>query len=236
MSEHTEQRSKEWFEAKIGWVGGSCIDEVCSKPRKGSKESKTREALKARLANEILTGKAQESYTSWDMQRGIELEPLAVGEYESRTGRETETCGFIKHPSIFRAGASPDRLVFTDGLVEIKCPKLETHLKYARDKFPPAEYRKQMMWEMACSGRKWADFVSYHPEACRQLVVRRMQRDDVLIAELEAEVVQFLEEVKQMVEELSKPEDPLEITSDDITPWADTLEQIQSGKKLSEVK
>src|SRR6185437_16140471 len=116
-----EQRSDDWFKARLGCVTGSVIQDVMAKPTKGKPEAIGRKNLKARLACELMTGKSLEGkYQSWDMKRGIELEPQARIEYELQTNEELESVGFILHPKIPRFGASPDALVGKYGLLELK--------------------------------------------------------------------------------------------------------------------
>lgn len=215
----TEQRSEQWFKERLGCVSSSTIADVMAKPKKGSGEATTRRNLKARLVCELLTGKREDDFISWDMQRGMRLEPLAVSEYEIKRRVDTETVGFVAHPTIQRAGASPDRLIGTDGLLEVKCPKMANHLEYLEGGIVPVEYRKQMLWEMACTGRAWCDFLSYHPSLPDhlQLFIARLKRDDVLIAEIETEVVRFNAEVDDIISKLPKAPDPLEISDADFT-------------------
>lgn len=61
------------------------------------------------------------------------------------------------------AGASPDGLVGDDGLVEVKCPQSTTHLRFFLYNEIKPEYHAQMQFQMACTGRKWCHFISYHP-------------------------------------------------------------------------
>ena len=205
----SDQQSPEWFAERLGCVSSSSIADVLAKPIKGNKEATTRRNLKARLVCEILTGHREEEFISWDMRRGLELEPFAVTEYELRRGVDTESVGFVPHPAIQRAGASPDRLIGANGLLEAKCPKTANHLDYLKDGIVPVEYRKQMLWEMACTGRTWADFLSYNP-ACPdhlQVFIARLKRDDVLIAEIESEVIRFNVEVDELLAALPKPDE-----------------------------
>ena len=110
----------------------------------------------------------------------------------------------IDHPTIAMSGASPDGLIDDDGLIEIKCPNSATHIKTMLSGKPDGKYITQMMWQMACTGRQWCDFASFDPRfhAHLQLFVKRIDRDDALIAELEASVSEFLAEVVAMVYQL----------------------------------
>ena len=204
----SEQRSEEWFKERLGCVTGSCVADVMAKPTRGKPEAATRKNLKARLVVELLSKKTTENYQSWDMQRGQQLEPEARMAYELKFGVATDSVGFVKHPSVPRFGASPDAYVGDDGILEIKCPKAANHMDYLLAGVVPAEYRLQILAELACTGRKWADFVSYHPDmpAHLQLFVVRAKRDEVAIAEIEAEVIKFTEEVDEIIARLPKRE------------------------------
>ena len=203
-----EQRSEGWFQERLGCVTGSVISEMMAKPTRGKAEATSRRNLKARLVVELLKGKPVEgwSYRSWDMQRGEQLEPEARMAYELKTGEETASVGFILHATIPRFGATPDALIGSDGILEIKCPKAAIHMDYILAGVLPSEYRPQVMAELACSGKAWCDFVSYHPEMPPhlQLFICRVQRDDILIAEIEAEVIKFNVEVDDIISKLPK--------------------------------
>jgi predicted phage-related endonuclease len=70
----------------------------------------------------------------------------------------------------------------------------------------PSKYIPQMQWQLACTGAKWVDFVSYNPNFPEelQLFVARVDRDDTYIEELEAEVIKFLDEVEQTIIKLKE--------------------------------
>jgi hypothetical protein len=138
------------------------------------------------------------------MRWGTEQEPFARGAYEVARGVLVDQVGLVLHPRIERAAASPDGLVEEGGLVEIKCPKTATHLQYVLAGEVPAKYQGQMLWQMACAGGAWCDFVSFDPRLSPelQLFVARFERDDARIEAMEAEVVAFLAEVDAMLERL----------------------------------
>jgi len=195
------QGSREWFEARLGCLGSSIVSDAIAKRKRSNEELAARAHLRFELAVERLTNKPMEHYVSKWMERGTEMEPLARAAYEERTGRRTEQVGFFLHPSIKWAGASPDGLIGADGLVEFKCPKNTTHAEYLWAEGVPEEYRGQMMWQMACTGRSWCDFVSYAPDfpAPLDLFICRLLRDDAQIAEMEAEAQRFLGEVEATI-------------------------------------
>jgi len=192
----------EWLAERAGKVTASMVSAVLMKP-----ETAGFRDYQAQLVAEILTGKPQGSdYTNAAMQFGTEMEPLARSAYEAETGFSVDEVGFCQHPSSNRAGASPDGLVGDFGLVEIKCPKVATHLAYLIAGVVPATYKNQMMWQMACTGREWCDFASFRPDLPEhlQLFIVRYKRDPERIKELETAVVAFLDSVDKMLSQLKK--------------------------------
>ena len=196
------QGTPEWLAARAGRVTASMISNVLMKP-----ETAGFRDYQAQLVAEILTGKPQGSdYTNAHMQFGTETEPLARSAYEAETGFSVDEVGLCIHPSIERAGASPDGLVGNSGLVEIKCPKPATHLAYLIAGVVPAGYKNQMMWQMACTERDWCDFVSFRPDLPEhlQLFIVRFKRDSEKILKLETAVISFLSTVDAMLAKLKK--------------------------------
>lgn len=185
----------ELMAARLGKVTASRMADLCAKTKTGYGAS--RKNYLAQLVAERLSGAAQESYSNAAMQWGVETEPHAADAYSFRTGLDVDVCGFFDHPTIPMCGASPDRLVGADGLVEIKCPNTATHIDTLLDDFVPANYVLQMQWQMACTGRKWCDFVSFDPRLPERLrlFIARVRRDEEKIAELEKEVRLFLREL-----------------------------------------
>ena len=198
-----EQGSPEWFEQRRGKVTASRIADIMARTKSGY--STSRQNYLMQLLCERLTGKVEESFKSSAMQRGNDLEPEARNWYQLETGEIVEQISFIDHPNIDDAGASPDGLVGNEGLIEIKCPNTATHIETLRSKKPSDRYYKQMQWQMACTGRKWCDFVSFDnrlPDNLAYFCVR-IDRNEDAIAEIEAEVNKFLEELAVTQAELS---------------------------------
>jgi putative phage-type endonuclease len=233
-----KQGTSAWFQARCGRVTASEIVNVLSF-LKGGLPSAKRSAYQAQIVAEILTGAPDmDGYVSPYMQRGTEMEPAARRAYVAHVETMVDQVGFVVHPTIDRAGASPDGLVGDDGCVEIKCPKTENHLSYMLAGVVPEQYEPQMMWEMACTERQWCDFVSYDPRPGRRhaLFVKRLARNDERIAEITNNVLKFLAEADAIVERLNEINPPVEepedicepvdpelyITDADLPDWART--------------
>lgn len=192
-----EQRTEEWFAARIGKVSASRVADVLAKIKTG--EAASRKNYKMELVVQRLTGKPGESFTNAAMEWGTEQEPFARMAYEAHTGNFVEEVGFIDHPTIEGFGCSPDGIV-GEGLVEIKCANTTTHIDWMLDGKAPSRYIPQMQCQMAVTGAKWCDFASYDPRLPEdlQLFVVRVDRDQEYIDSMEVEVKQFLDEVKEL--------------------------------------
>lgn len=197
-----EQGSQEWLQERCGRVTASRIADLMATTRSGWGASRANYA--AQLIAERLTGCVAQSFTNAAMIHGTETEPEARRAYEFFVDRDVQQVGFFPHPEIENAGASPDGLVGDDGLLELKCPHTATHIDTLLSGAIPDKYFKQMQFQMACTDRAWCDFASYDnrlPERMR-LFVKRVDRDDAAIAEIETEVRAFLVEIDAKVSAL----------------------------------
>jgi putative phage-type endonuclease len=198
-----EQRTDDWFAARLGKVTASRVADVIAKTKTGYGASRAN--YMADLVVERLTGQKASSFTNAAMEWGTEQEPNAKAAYAAKTGILVEDVGFIDHPTVAMSGASPDGFA-EEGLIEVKCPNTATHLEYVLAELPPLKYFTQMQWQMACTGRPWCDFVSYDPRLPErlQLLVVRVPRDDDYIKILEQEVTTFLQELDDKLNKLEK--------------------------------
>ncbi len=196
------QGSDEWLLARCGKVTASRISDVMAKTKTGPSASRANYA--AQLIAERLTGTVEPSYSNAAMQWGTDKEPEARAAYAFLHDADVVLVGFFDHPRIIHSGASPDGLVGTAGLVEIKCPNTATHIATLESGKPAGKYVLQMQWQMACTGREWCDFASYDPRLPEnmRMFVQRIQRDDAQIAEIEREVAALLDEVAETVARL----------------------------------
>ena len=208
-----EQRTDEWFQARLGKVTASRISDVLAKTKTGY--SISRQNYLVQLVTERLTGqKADSFFMNQAMQDGVDREPIARKLYEVLNDVIVTEVGFFDHPTIAMSGASPDGAVNSkeegkyDGLIEIKCPIETTHTNTLMSKSVPSKYIPQIQWQMASVSPnvKWVDFISYNPNFPDdlQLFVTRVERNDEYIASLEVEVKQFLEEVEQTILKLKE--------------------------------
>ena len=205
-----EQRSAEWFSARLGKVTASKVDDVMVKVRNG--ESTYKRKYRMQLVTERLTNKVVPVFMNSAMAHGVEFEDKARVEYANKMklliGKDVREVGFIDHPTIKMAGASPDGLVGLNGLIEIKCPQPMTHTETLQTGVIDKKYIHQMQWQMSCVGDhiKWCDFVSYQPDFPKeyQLFIKRVERDDDLISRCERDIQEFLTSVEDIIESIKE--------------------------------
>lgn len=192
------QKTAEWYAERLGKATASKIADATAKIKTG--EAASRADYRTGLVVERLTGTPQGTDLSNNkaVQWGNDAEPLARAAFEAETNLLVQEVGFINHPRLAMSGASPDGLIGDDATLEIKCPNSSTHFTYLKDGKVPAKYRKQMMWQIICTGRSKGVFVSFDPRfdlANQMLIVEFVPTNDEL-AKLEAEVKVFLDEVE----------------------------------------
>ena len=192
-----DQGTDEWKQARVGVPSGSKFADIMAKGG-----GATRATYLTALSLERITGVREDFKTTFAMEQGTEREPFARSAYEAHTGQFVTEIGFCMHDTLM-VGVSPDGLVGKTGMTEYKCPMPKTHLEYLRlepGKCPTA-YRWQVQGQLWVAEREWCDFVSYNPDFPEnaQMVIRRVIRDEIAIAELESEVVKFLEDIEREI-------------------------------------
>jgi putative phage-type endonuclease len=191
-----EQNTEQWHAARCGRVTASRVADIVRKTKTGV--SASRATYKGELVAERLSGQVSSGFKSAAMDWGHEQEDKARDYYAFMRDVEPVKVGFVVHPTIEMAGASPDRLIGEDGQLEIKCPNSSTHIATLLGAPIEPDYLKQIQWQMACTGRKWTDFVSFDPRMPpdMQIDIQRVHRDPIQIAEFEHAVRLFLAEVE----------------------------------------
>ena len=197
-----EQGSAEWLAARAGSLGASQVADAIARTKTGWGASRAN--VMATLITERLTGKPADTYTNSAMQWGTQTEPDARAAYEFMRDVDVALVGIVKHPTIAGTHASPDGLVGDKGLIEIKCPNSSTHIETLLTGAIPGKYLTQMQWQLCVTGREWCDHISFDLRllTSMQLWIKRVERDDKLISELEEQVQEFLHELDAKVKAL----------------------------------
>jgi hypothetical protein len=179
-----EQGSVEWLKLRYGIATASEFSKMITSEGKRS-TSFTKYAMK--LAGELLVDEVEESYMTASMERGTELEPYAIEAYTEHTLTNVEPIGFMMCEGY---GCSPDGVVGTDGIIEIKCPSQATHTEYLYNNKLPTKYVQQVQGCLFVSGRNWCDFVSFNPnfKDGYKLFIVRVYRDEKFINELKSAI------------------------------------------------
>ena len=199
------QGTREWKLVRCGKVTASRVQDIIATVKSGGLSAGYKNYM-AELVAERLTGEPAEKFQSPAMAYGAALEAEARNVYAFMRNTPIVEVGFVKHPLIREAGCSPDGLVGDEGMVEIKCPGVATHIDTLLRGVIPIAYATQMHFQMACTGRRWCDFVSYDnrmPEHMR-LWVRRVQRDQAIIEQLDDKVSDFLAELASTIDQLQR--------------------------------
>jgi putative phage-type endonuclease len=193
-----EQGSYDWHKIRLGKITSTRLKKVMSKDNL---------SLVDELIAEEETGLSDDDgFVSEDMQRGIDLEPLAIKEYESITGSTVTRYGILQSDELPILCQSPDGYVGTEGAIEVKCPRTKTHVKYIRQGKIPNDYKEQVWcYFMVNPNLKWLDFISYDPRLTKKPIwVLRVNREDVQDDLIEAWMMlqAFNEKYMRLKEEL----------------------------------
>jgi putative phage-type endonuclease len=202
--ETADQRTEDWYAARLGKATASRFRDAIAALKSGAPAQAQRDYL-TELVVERLTQAPIQRFQNAAMTWGTEQEPAARAAYERVTKRIVEETGFVAHDTLM-AGCSPDGLVDWDGLIEIKCPfNTANHIETLLNGMP-SDHIPQVQGQMWITGREWCDFVSFDPRmpAELQLHVQRIQRDPSFIADLEARITSFLQQVGTQVEALRR--------------------------------
>jgi len=164
----------------------------------------TRTRYAAQLAAERMTGKPHRAnFSSYAIRHGNEFEEMGRAKYQWRNFVSVAGNGkdWVPHPFIQFSGCSPDGLVDDDGLVEIKNPETHTFIAYLQSGEIPKDYQWQMLWQLACTRRKWCDWVAHDPDLPEDCgyIEARFSPSSSEIADIEREVRFFNAEVDQII-------------------------------------
>ena len=198
-----EQQSEAWHEVRCGRVTGTRFKALMA-----GESTQTYKDLITNLACEIITKRAEETYSNAQMEHGIETEPDARKEYESYFSCEVKQVGFITPDEDNKyhnwIGISPDGVTEDNGMIEIKCPMMRTHLEYIEANKLPSEYRYQVQGQLFVTGFDYCDFMSF-VEGMKPFIIRVLPDKD-LFAKFEERLDILIEQVKEKIETYNKYE------------------------------
>jgi hypothetical protein len=208
------QGSEEWFRVRLGTPSASEFHSVLAKG-----EGKTRKTYMYKLIGERLTGEPQDAFQTVHTERGKIMEAEARGlvlfDYP-----DVQLVGFIRKAFAGGyVGCSPDALIGTDGMLEIKTKLPHLQIAVIREDRLPPEHVAQCQGALWVSGRKWIDFVSYWPGL--PIFKKRVEPDPEYFKALDAALVAFLMEMADvqkglaaMMPTIRQPKKPTQILAE----------------------
>lgn len=190
-----EQNTDEWIELRKGKFTASTFKDLMA-----NKNTIGYEKAIYKVVFERLTNESPENYVSEYMSRGHELEPLAVEQYEMIKFYNTSNGGFYEVNEWI--GASPDRNVNNNKILEIKSPAYNTMIKYLLNGKLPSQYKYQVQGQLFVSEKESCDFMAYHPKLNPLIIT--IDRDDEIIDNLKKELDIAIEKARYIIDKLTK--------------------------------
>jgi exodeoxyribonuclease (lambda-induced) len=183
--------------------------DVLAASKRDGKPLKARQDYMMELVAERMTGSAMNHFVTDDMQHGLDHEGAAKLAYTEVTGNAVLPSGFMLHPTLEYCGATPDGFVGDDGLIEIKCPRTTTHIAWKLAGVVPEQHRPQMTLQLAVTGRKWCDFVSFDPRCPprQRVYLIRFEPTAEEIEQVELAAKLFLMETDKLFEQVTAGSD-----------------------------
>lgn len=170
------QGSYEWHALRAGRFTATDAETVKT-------HGKGLETLAYEIAAFKITGQLPEMISTPAMERGKMLESQAAAAYAEATGQAVQDVGFCAVDDL--VGCSPDRLVGSDGLVEIKCKTNPHHLYAVVHDWVDPKHLWQMQWQLMVTERQWCDYTLFNPDfAPNSLYIKTIRRDEDKIAQL----------------------------------------------------
>ncbi|RXZ42663.1 lambda exonuclease family protein [Crenobacter cavernae] len=201
-----EQRTDAWREQRAGKITASRFADAIAMNSRTGKPTEARNTYMREIVAEILSGQAKPEISARSLEWGKDVEPFAREAYELERGLVVVESEFLLHPAHDFIGCSPDGLIGDDGGIEMKCPKdPQVHVKTMLECMPN-DHIGQVQGCMLVTGRAWWDFVSYDPRETEpyRLYVERIPRDEAFIAELEAGLLLFWQDVQAAIQKIDR--------------------------------
>lgn len=197
-----QQKTPEWFALRLKYPLTASEAQAIANQGKGL------ETLVWEKMTERFSIADKERYSNKDLERGVELEPLAREMYELETGNKVEEVGFVINEKVSNVGgASPDGIIVAqNGLLEIKCFDDKKHfqmimdLKEKGDFKIESQYEWQMQMQMLFTETDWCDFVAYNPNFKESLLIKRVYIDK----EKQEEIIKGLKQGEKLINKIQE--------------------------------
>lgn len=195
------QNTDEWARARTGMITASCAKNIITPTGKTANNEGSRK-YSYQLAVERMYGYQEDSFQSYDMERG-HIEEIYAKELYSREFSQTKDCGFVINRELgFEFGFSPDALVGEDGLVEVKSRKEKLQIETIINNKMPSGYNLQIQAGLFVTGRKWCDFLSYSNGM--PMYIERIYPDADLIEKIKQAAIEFDIKTKEVIDDFKE--------------------------------
>lgn len=183
------QQSEEWYRLKADKLGASNATAIANQGKGLDTEINDKMA-------EYFASVKTDNFTSQDMDRGNELEPIARSMYELEYGVKVEQVGFVEFNDFI--GCSPDGLINDDGGLEIKSPKNNTYFKILTEgeKEIPSDYIWQCQMNLLITERKYWKLMFYNPNFKKSSIVFHIEPDPIKFEKLRQGFIIAEEKIK----------------------------------------
>jgi exodeoxyribonuclease (lambda-induced) len=196
-----EQKTPEWFSLRNQYPLTASEAQAIGNQGKGL------ETLVWEKMAERYSSQEKERYTNKDLERGVELEPLAREIYELQTENKVDEVGFVINETISKVcGASPDGIIVAkNGLVEIKSFEDKKHFKMIFEikqtgNFEiESQYVWQMQMQMLICEMEWCDFIAYNPNFKESLLIKRVLPDK----EMQEKIIEGLKKGEEIISNIN---------------------------------
>lgn len=196
-----EQGSEEWLAARRGIVTASVVGQLITAKTLKVADNDTSRGLAATLVAERITGWSDPTYYNADMQRGHDIEPIARDLYAEKHAPVRELGFMVREFDGFKIGYSPDGLVGDEGLIEVKAPRMKSHLLTHLSGDVPLAHMAQIQCGLLVADRQWCDFISFYGGMAP--FIKRVHRDEKWGAVIVEAVKTFEERATEMQAEYS---------------------------------
>ena len=189
-----------WLNARAGKLTASRMADAMAFLKNGQPAGARTKLLHELLA-ERLTGESVRHVVTDAMLWGMEHEDEAVDYFVARYSRTVRRSRFYEHPTIDNFGATPDREIGDDGLIEVKCPTTTRYLEWVIAGVIPEEHKPQMCAQLLCTGKRWVGFMAYDPrirDENKRLFMRKYEPTQDELERVEIAAVKFLTDLDEM--------------------------------------